>query len=224
MVGTEFLILNFGFGLLAAFSPCLFPLFPAYVALVTKSGHSQVKSFFSSLSLMLGVLLVFLALSSLTNNAIQVFLTTNFVTFAKIQGVFLFIAGVFLIRTPAFLSKIQIPEKFYNRLGNGEKEANPYYTSFLLGLLFTIIAAPCAGGYFFAVVSNTVGLSFLDQFLLVLMFSIGVGAPFMISSMLLPQFATDIQMKIGDAPHKISVALGFMLIAVSIWLFFYYEI
>ncbi len=223
MVASEFLAYNFGLGLLATFSPCLFPLFPTYVALVTKSGHSQLKSFLSSLSLMLGVLIVFFILGSLTTNAIQLFLTNNFLTFVKFQAVFLFIAGILLIRPPDFISKIQVPEKFYNFLGNEEKEANPYLASFILGLLYTIIAAPCAGGYFFAVVGNTVGLSLIDQFLLVLMFSIGAGLPFMIASMLLPQFAYDIQMKIGDAPHKISIALGVMLIIVSVWLFFLYD-
>ena len=79
------LTINFTLGLLATFSPCLFPLFPTYVAIVTKSGHSKAKSVLSSLSLMAGVLLVFLSLTFLTNQAFRSFLIDNYVNFGPLD-------------------------------------------------------------------------------------------------------------------------------------------
>ena len=213
------LTINFTLGLLATFSPCLFPLFPTYVAIVTKSGHSKAKSVLSSLSLMAGVLLVFLSLTFLTNQAFRSFLIDNYVNFATLQAILLIIAGFLLIRPPIFLSKIQIPQWFYNMISKEDKEPNPYLVSFILGLFYTIIAAPCAGGYFFAFFNNTLGLAFVEQFILVLMFSIGAGTPFLIASVVMSDLGKDFTMRFHDASHKISILLGVMLIVVGIWLY-----
>ncbi|MHA2274915.1 MAG: cytochrome c biogenesis CcdA family protein [Candidatus Kariarchaeaceae archaeon] len=212
------LSLNFALGLLATFSPCLFPLFPTYVAIVTKSGYSKSRSLFSSFSLIAGVLLVFLSLTFLTNQAFRSFLIDNYVSFATLQAIFLMVAGILMLRPPLFLSKIQIPAWFYKMISNEEKEPNPYLVSFILGLLYTIIAAPCAGGYFFAFWNNLLGLAFVEQFILVLMFSLGAGTPFLIASVIMPEFGQDLTMRFQDASHKISQILGIMLIIVGFWL------
>lgn len=213
------LTINFTLGLLATFSPCLFPLFPTYVAIVTKSGYSKSKSIFSSLSLMAGVLLVFLSLTFLTNQAFRSFLIENYVSFATLQAVFLIIAGILLIRPPLFLSKIQVPQWFYNMISREDKDPNPYLVSFILGLFYTIIAAPCAGGYFFALWKNVIGLAFIEQFILVLSFSIGAGTPFLVASVVMPDIGQDFSMRFQDASHKISIILGLMLIIVGFWLY-----
>ena len=206
-------------GLLSSFSPCLFPLLPTYVAINVKSESSQKQSFFSSIALILGILVVFLTLGLIVNAAFRVFLLRNYVTFARLQGSLIAVAGFFMIKTPKIFSKIQLPDRIYDMLYQDNVNRNPFLFSFGIGLIYTIIAAPCAGGYFLAVWSSLLGKTLLEQFILVLFFSIGAGFPFIFTSILLPQFRQDLMMKLHNASHKISVGLGIMLILAGIWLF-----
>ena len=171
-----------------------------------------------SLSLMAGVLIVFLSLTFLTNQAFRAFLIENYVSFATLQAVVLIISGFLLIRPPVFLSKIQIPQWFYNMITSKDKEPNPFLVSFILGLLYTIIAAPCAGGFFLVLWNNILGLTFINQFILVLMFSLGAGTPFLIASIVFPDLGQDFTMRFQNASHKISLLLGVMLIIAGFWL------
>ena len=92
---VSIMILNFLFGLLSAFSPCLFPLLPTYVATTLRSDNSRLKIFISSLFLILGLLTVFLLIGTISN-LIGTFLLNNYVLFARIQGALLILAGIFI--------------------------------------------------------------------------------------------------------------------------------
>ena len=127
------------------------------------------------------------------------------------------LAGIFMIKTPSFFYKITLPDKVEAWLYDEERGKNrPYIFSYILGLLFTIIAAPCAGGFFLAVWGGLIGESFISQLVLVLSFSIGAGIPFMMMSLFLPQLRADVISKMHSANSKIAIVLGIVLIIIGV--------
>ncbi|MHA2504208.1 MAG: cytochrome c biogenesis CcdA family protein, partial [Candidatus Kariarchaeaceae archaeon] len=180
MAVAELLVINLILGLLSAFSPCLFPLLPSYVAMILQTKQSRRTVIFSSFFLILGLMVVFLFIGAISNS-IGSFLISNYSLFAKIQGAILILAGLFMIRTPSFIYKITLPDRVENWLYDENRGASrPYLFSFMLGLLFTIIAAPCASGFFLFVWFTLAGQTFTSQVALVLAFAVGVGLPFLL--------------------------------------------
>ena len=218
MATVEFLFVNIILGLLSAFSPCLFPLLPTYVAMILRTQESRKTVVFSSLFLISGLIVVFLFIGAISN-LIGAFLISNYSLFAKIQGGLLILAGGLMIKTPAFIYRITLPDKVENWLYDEDRGKNrPYVFSFILGLLFTIIAAPCASGFFLYVWSTLIGQSFPSQFLLVLAFSLGVGTPFLLISVFLPDISGETVGKMHATTNYISKILGVILIGVGIFL------
>lgn len=223
MITITTITINLLLGLITSFSPCLFPLLPTYFAVIIKSERSQNASqrvqILSALALMSGVLVVFFSLTLFLNVAISSFLLQNYVTFAKIQSIILIIAGIFLVSKPNFMSSIQLPDKFYGLIYGDRDNPNPYRFSFLIGLGYTLIAAPCAGGYFLAVWGNVLSFNLIEQFLLISIFSFGAGLPFLLIGSLLPRINQKGAQNLLLASERISLILGSILIFIGIYLF-----
>ncbi|MCH8906199.1 MAG: cytochrome c biogenesis protein CcdA, partial [Candidatus Heimdallarchaeota archaeon] len=201
-MNSELIIIHLLFGLLASFSPCLFPLLPSYVALTIQSKHNKKTIFISSLFLILGILTVFLTIG-LISAQIGNFLLKNYSNFAKIQALLLILAGTVLIRPPNFFYKFQIPAKLENMLYNEDSARNPYLFNYIVGLSYTFIAAPCAGGIFIAVWRNMIASSNpIDPFLIIVAFSLGAGMPFLFMSLYLPTLNSQIIGRIQNASRK----------------------
>jgi len=163
---------------------------------------------------------VFLFVGTISN-LIGRFLLENYSLFARIQGGILIFAGILMIWTPDFIYSITLPDKLENWLYDEDRSKNrPYIFNYVLGLLFTIIAAPCAAGFFLTVWGTLIGETVVSQIFLVLAFSLGAGLPFMFMSLFLPQVRSDIVSKMHSATSKISKGLGIMLIIVGVVLLF----
>ena len=207
MISTINLTLNFLFGMLVTFSPCLFPVLPTFVAYSVKSNQSRKNSITSSLGLITGILVIFLIIGSVTN-LIGMFLLNNYSKFAIIQSTILIIAGILLIKTPSLIYKIKLPNKFQKILDGDTEISNPFIMGFMLGLVFALIAAPCASGFFIYIWGGLIGKSFLDQFLLVLAFGIGIGLPFLLIGFFMPNIGGETIGKIHQFNKYVSVLLG----------------
>lgn len=168
---------------------------------------------------MTGVFIVFFILSIFLNATVSRFLISNYVNFARIQAGLLILSGYLIIKKPAFLSKIQVPNKFYDLLYDEEENINPIKMSFLLGLFYTIIAAPCAGGYFVTIWVQTLGKSIFEQVILISVFSIGVGLPFLIFTLLFPNSKSVNIQRFGESSNRISLFVGIVLVLSGLYLF-----
>lgn len=211
------LTLFLSFGLLSSFSPCLFPLLPSYVATAVRAKQSKKQAFISSLFLILGILIVFF-LIGMFSKFIGDFLLQNLPLFSRIQGGLLIIAGLIMLKPPGFIYNIRLPDKIQQAIYNEESAKNMYIFSFGLGLVYTIIAAPCAAGYFLVVWFMLAKFLLLEQLILVAAFSLGAGLPFIIMSLYLPQLSGGTIGKIHSASSKITLVLGLIFVAIGIWL------
>lgn len=219
MVSSELLTANIIIGLLSSFSPCLFPLLPSYLATQMKMKQSKMTSLLSSLALILGIVVVFFSIGFIANIFEQA-LIQNYFIFARIQAVILIIAGLILIKTPSFMYKIRLPSKLENFIYSENAQKNSILFSFILGLVYTIIAAPCAGALFLGVWSQLIGQTIIDQFLLVLFFALGAGLPFLAMSLFIEDITPKTIGRIHSTSSKISIILGIIFIMVGIWLIF----
>lgn len=219
MVSSELLTANIIIGLLSSFSPCLFPLLPSYLATQMKMKQSKMTSLLSSLALILGIVVVFFSIGFIANKFEQA-LIQNYFIFARIQAVILIIAGLILIKTPSFMYKIRLPSKLENFIYSENAQKNSILFSFILGLVYTIIAAPCAGALFLGVWSQLIGQTIIDQFLLVLFFALGAGLPFLAMSLFIEDITPKTIGRIHSTSSKISIILGIIFIMVGIWLIF----
>ncbi len=205
-------------GLLSSLSPCLFPLLPSYVASMVRLKLSRKKTLLSSLLLILGIMIVFLIIGMLSN-FIGDFLIRNLPLFTKIQAIIIIIAGLIMIKTPKIFYKIHLPEKIERMLYDESNDKNLYIFSFSLGLIYTIIAAPCAAGFFLGFWGLLINEVFINQLLLVLVFSFGAGIPFIVLGLILPDIQPSTVGKIHKSTRGLSITLGIIFIALGIWIY-----
>ena len=215
----EIIIFNFILGVLSSLSPCLFPLFPSYIALSLKNEPSKKSGIASSLSLIVGIVTVLLAFTLIMNYTIISFLISNYLYFAIGQGILLIIAGILLLKTPAIIYNIKIPSRIENWLFS-DKEKNFMTMSYVLGVLYTIIAAPCALGYFLGVISTLVNRQILEQFFLITSYSIGAGLPFLLYAIFSPILSSNSI----DGFHKFSTSaskiIGGIILILGSWMIY----
>lgn len=174
------IIASIGIGLLATTSPCVFPLYPGYLAYLSasteKSGGNKGQQYFLGFFVLLGVLVMMLAIGAVIS-LFSLSIGRALAVVVPIADAVLIILGLLLIfdRNPfKKLPQIQIPVM-----------SHPYANAFLYGLLYGPIALPCSGplvvSIFAISLQSTALLSRLGTFL---WFGLGFGLPLFLLSFL----------------------------------------
>ncbi|RMG38473.1 MAG: hypothetical protein D6732_05315 [Methanobacteriota archaeon] len=183
MTNLLLLSLNFSLGLLSSFSPCLFPLLPTFLTI--QVSQTRKMKFFESIgmvfALILGLVAVLTLFTLITTSTLKKFLIANYVIFARIQALILLIIGILMLAEKSIGLSMSIPSKVEEMLYSGDTKSN-YLFAFVLGVFYTIIAAPCAMGYFLTMWVSILTLTFIGQMLNLLAFSFGASVPFFVIS------------------------------------------
>lgn len=168
------MIFVFFAGFLTSFTPCIFPMIPLTLAVLTPKGQhlSFSTKLFRSLSYVLGIALtysVFGVLAASTGHLFGSFLGNQWVAIAI--GLFfvsfaISMLGFFEIKTPAFLSNLKLSQST---------------GTFFFGLAAGVIAGPCVGPVLLSI------LAYISQsgnittgFLLMMSFAFGMGLIFIV--------------------------------------------
>lgn len=179
------LILVFFEGLFSFFSPCVLPIIPIYLSMLSNSSTDIMKDktfknstlFKNTLFLTLGICTTFFILS-MAIGAFSQFFIGNKELLMLIGGIFIIIMGVF------YMGYVNIPllqrEK---RFEMHSKDMN-ILSSFMLGLTFSFGWTPCIGPMLTSVLIMASGTqNILIGNVLVLIYSIGFILPFIILAM-----------------------------------------
>jgi cytochrome c-type biogenesis protein len=159
-------------GLLATTSPCVFPLYPGFLAYLS-GGQEALKNSKGRYSLgflvLMGVLTMMLALGALIA-ALSVSVGNALAIIIPLADILIVSLGVLLllnINPFKTLPTIQVPV-----LGN------PYVNAYLYGLLYGPIALPCSGPLVVSIfaISLTAGEA-LNQLSVFFWFGLGFGIP-----------------------------------------------
>ena len=166
--------LLFVLGALSSLSPCFFPLFPPVLAYIANVENNIRKGILAGSACVLGV-----ASSFTIYGLFAAFLFSPLLEYGtvlrSIFGVIIILMGVAMYTSKMQLF-IRIPQRLFAFKG--------YLGAFILGLSYTLIAAPCAMPIFssailVAIIPGNPALTTVN----LLFFTLGVILPFLVSSL-----------------------------------------
>ena len=207
-------------GLISFLSPCVLPLVPGYVSLISGAGIEELKStdghllrkvMLNSAAFIIGFSIVFITLGAISTEVGQV-LAQYKSLIARIAGVIIILFGLHL--TGIFQIKALLADTRLHTLKGG---ASPW-GAFVIGFAFAFGWTPCVGPILavvlgFAAAQDTV---WKGIFLLAI-YSAGLAVPFLITSFGIERFLKFYN-RFKFHMHAVEVASGGLLIVLGILL------
>ena len=216
-------------GVLSFFSPCVLPLIPSYLTYITGLSFQQLQEahptarvrltvLFHSLTFILGFSLVFIglgALAGLASSSFQAHLREGLIWVQRIGGVLIFLFGVHM--SGLFHFGVLLGEK---RVHIHTKPSG-FFGTLLVGIAFAAGWTPCIGpilGGILAMVAGTSGGAGRG-ILLLAVYSVGLGIPFLISGLLFHGFLGFFN-RFRKHIRIMEIVTGVLLMTVGVMLFF----
>ena len=207
-------------GLISFLSPCVLPLVPGYVSLISGVGVEQLKLkegelfrkvMLNSAAFILGFSIVFITLGAISTEVGQV-LAQYKSLLARIAGVVIILFGLHL--TGIFQIKALLADTRLHSLKGGSSA----WGAFVIGFAFAFGWTPCVGPILavvlgFAAAQDTV---WKGIFLLAI-YSAGLAVPFLLTSLGIERFLKFYN-RFKFHMHAVEVASGALLIALGILL------
>ena len=204
-------LLTFIEGIASFISPCILPLIPVYVSYFAGSESKKSNSIKNSIAFVMGFSVIFV-LMAIAVNSIGI-LISPYIKYLKILfGLLIIILGLSymeLIKFNMFIkfkkSSIQI------------KELN-FVKSFIFGMFFSISISPCVGTFLAsALLLIATKSTLIKGIILILLYCLGLGIPFIISSILIDKLKSVFNVIKGNY-NFIKIISGLILIGMGIYL------
>lgn len=179
--------LAFGAGLVSFFTPCILPMVPAYIMYITGStmeadvNNRRMLALLRTLGFVIGFTIIFMIMGTSASFVGRLFIKNKDII-GKISGIVMVLLGLNLMGV--------------FKLGGLNKEKRfklpkntSWFSSLLIGMAFAAGWTPCFGPVLGAILvyagkSSTLG----DGVLLLLVYSIGMGIPFILTSLFINEF------------------------------------
>jgi cytochrome c-type biogenesis protein len=207
-------------GLVSFLSPCVLPLVPGYVSLISGVGVEELKVqetqvlrkvMLNSIAFIIGFSIVFITLGALSTEVGQ--LASQYKsTLARVAGVVIILFGLHL--TGILPIKVLYADK---RLHNVKGGSTPW-GAFVIGFAFAFGWTPCVGPILGAILGLAAAQNSVSQGILLLtVYSMGLAVPFLLAALGIERF-----MKFYGGfrrhMHAVEVASGGLLMALGILL------
>ena len=212
----------FAAGLVSFLSPCVLPLVPGYVSLISGVGVEELKAqetavlrkvMLNSVAFVLGFRMVFVILGALSTEVGQIASQYKSVL-AQVAGVLVIVFGLHLTGI------LRIKALYADKRLHNVKGGNTPWGAFVIGFAFAFGWTPCVGPILsgilvIAAAQNSVGKGIL----LLTVYSLGLAVPFLLTALGIERF-----MKFYTGfrrhMHVVEVASGALLIALGVLLVF----
>jgi len=208
------IIIFFGFGLLLALTPCVFPMIPILSGIIVGQGSSMttLRSFYMSLTYVIAMALTYAVLGVVAGSfvlnlqvaSLDIWVITAF------SAVF-----VFLALSMFGFYELQLPASWQNKLsGSSGKQGGTLHGVAVMGVLSAIIVGPCiapplAGALLYISQTGDAVLGGVTLFAM----GMGVGVPLLVigtsAGKLLP--------KAGVWMETIKHVFGVLMLGVAVW-------
>src|SRR5205085_4462103 len=207
-------------GLISFLSPCVLPLVPGYVSLISGAGVEELKTqdnqllrrvMLNSALFILGFSVVFIMLGAISTSIGQ--LTARYKsTLAQVAGVVIILFGLHL--TGIFKIKALYADK---RLHDVKGGSTPW-GAFVIGFAFAFGWTPCVGPILAVILGLAAAQNSVTKGIALLaIYSMGLAVPFLLTSLLLEGFL-NFYGRFRRHLHTLEVASGVLLIALGVLL------
>jgi cytochrome c-type biogenesis protein len=210
----------FGAGLISFLSPCVLPLVPGYISIVSGSSLEQLKAqdkqasllrtvLMNSITFIVGFSITFIILGASATWLGQVLVSWRLLL-DKIAGLVLIVFGVHV------LGIVKINALYQDKRFHNVDAPRGAAGSLVLGLAFAFGWTPCLGPILagiLAIASTKQTVS--DGMLLLGVYSAGLGIPFLLTSLALNQFLS-FYSRFKKHFHAVEMVSGALVIAVGI--------
>jgi cytochrome c-type biogenesis protein len=207
-------------GLISFLSPCVLPLVPGYVSLISGAGIDELKSseghllrklMLNSAAFIVGFSIVFITLGAISTEVGQV-LAQYKSLLARVAGAIIILFGLHL--TGIFQIKALLADTRLHNL----KGSSSAWGAFVIGFAFAFGWTPCVGPILavvlgFAAAQDTV---WKGIFLLAI-YSAGLAVPFLVTSLGIERFLKFYN-RFKFHMHAVEVASGCLLIVLGVLL------
>lgn len=209
-------IFTFVEGIASFISPCLLPMLPIYVSYFVgkNSDEKNNKALINSIGFVTGFTILFMMLGIFASS-IGTLISSNIKYIKILFGIIIILLGL----NYADIIKIKLLNKQSNMKANTQNLN--FIKSMLFGMIFSISWTPCVGAF----LSSALLLIAKEQdvikgIILMLLYSIGLGIPFIISAVLLDKLK-NVFMFIKKNYGIIKKISGIILILMGIYIMFF---
>ena len=196
-------------GLLAIFTPCVWPIIPMTVSFFLKKGGGKRDAILYGLSIIvlyvgLGLLVTLLFGASALND-----LSTN-----AIVNIFFFLLLVVFALSFFGLFEITLPDSWSTALDNKARSTGGFLSILLMAFTLVIVSFSCTGPIIGTLLVEAAGKSLLAPTMGMLGFAIALALPFSLFAMF-PEWMKSAP-KSGDWMTSFKVTLAFLELALSL--------
>ena len=207
-------------GLASFLSPCVLPLVPGYVSMISGAGVEELKSpraqlmrrvMVNSVGFILGFSVVFITLGAIASEIGQVT--------ARYKHTLSIVAGVIIIIFGLHLTGIfKIKALYTDARLHSVKGSSTLLGAFVVGFAFAFGWTPCLGPILSGILALASEQDTLMKGVFLLgVYSLGLAVPFLLTSLLMERFLK-FYGRFRSHMHALEVASGGLLIALGILL------
>ena len=220
MTGLPLPIAAFLAGLVSFLSPCVLPLVPGYVSLISGVGVEQLKTqesqllrkvMLNSIAFILGFSVVFIALGAVATEVSQI-LARYRSTLAQVAGVVIILFGLHL--TGVFKIKALYTDARLHSVKGGSTA----WGAFVIGFAFAFGWTPCVGPVLTVILTFAAAQDSITKGVVLLaIYSMGLAVPFLLTALGVERFLK-FYSRFRAHMHAIEVASGALLVVLGVLL------
>ncbi|MBI1896565.1 MAG: thioredoxin family protein [Acidobacteria bacterium] len=210
---APFLLLAFGFGLAAIFTPCVFPMIPITLSFfLNREGVTRGQTIQQAAIFSLGIIVLFTGIGTAVTAALGPFGVVQLGSNPWVNG---FIALVFLGFGLSLLGafEITLPSGLLTRVNQASQRSGLLGT-LLMGLTFALTSFACVGPFMGTLLAASVQGGGWKPTLGMLTFATGLASPFFLLA-LFPAYLKRLP-RSGGWLARVKVVLGFIVLAAML--------
>jgi cytochrome c-type biogenesis protein len=207
-------------GLVSFLSPCVLPLVPGYVSLISGVGVEQLKTqesqllrkvMLNSIAFILGFSVVFVTLGAVATEVSQML--------ARYRSLLAQVAGVVIVLFGLHLTGVfKIKALYTDARLHSVKGGSTAWGAFVIGFAFAFGWTPCVGPVLTVILTFAAAQNSITKGVMLLaIYSMGLAVPFLLTALGVERFLK-FYSRFRAHMHAIEVASGALLIALGVLL------
>ena len=205
------------YGLLAVFTPCVWPIIPMTVSFFLKRSKDKKKGIRDAITYGISIIVIYLALGLLVTAIFGAQTLNDLATNAVFNLIFCALLVVFALSFFGWF-ELTLPSSWTNKVDNKASETSGLLSIFLMAFTLTLVSFSCTGPIIgLLLVETTTSGNWLGPAIGMLGFAIALALPFTLFA-LFPTWLKQAP-KSGSWMNTIKVVLGFIELAFALKFF-----